>query len=318
MPRPVAGKMLLPKIKAANFQGDHLPRAIFARLLAVGLMATMSALAKLAKTDGAHFSEILFFRQAIGVPLIFGVVALGPGLSTLRTGRLRSHVVRATIGLGSIASWIWAVTLLPLAEASAIQFSVPIAATVFGAILLREHLDWQRWLAVLAGFVGVLFVAQPAAAHFGGQGVAVGCVNVVFAGLVTVVLRRIGRTEPPLTTVFWFVALTSAPLSIGFAIDHTSHPIVVWAELVGVGITGSLGQLAITTSLRFGRIALVMPIDYATLLCATLYGWFLFDTLPSGRTWIGASIIVASSLYPLWRERRGPAFCQPATSISSD
>ena len=95
----------------------------------------------------------------------------------------------------------------------------------------------------------------------------------------------------------------SPDLPVAVAFDHGHVTGWTWAWLLGVGICGNCGQLAFTGSLRHGPVSMVVPIDYSSLLWATLYGWLLFAVLPTPATWIGAPIIIASGLYIVWRER---------------
>jgi len=281
---------------------DRILPAIALRLLSVVCLATMAALIKLAEAGGAHLSEILFFRQAVGIPLVGAVIALGPGLGTIRTGQIGAHVMRAVVGLTSMTCLFSAVTLLPLAESTTLQFTVPIFATILGALVLGEPTGWHRWLAVAAGFVGVVIVARPGTGHFALWGTLAGLAAGFLTAVVSIQLRRIGRTESPYTTVFWFASLSMVPLSIAYAFDHQAHPLHVWLLLIGVGVAGNLGQIALTTALKLGPVSIVVPMDYSSLLWATLYGWLLFGSFPGLSTWIGAPIIIGSGLYIVWRE----------------
>ncbi|MGN6278172.1 MAG: DMT family transporter [Sphingomonas sp.] len=289
---------------------DRIATAVTLRLISAACMATMNALIKLAEGGGAHLVEILFFRQVIGIPLVGAVLAFGPGLGTVRTQRFGAHLIRAGVGLTSMTCLFTGIMLLPLAESTTLAFTVPIFATILGALVLKEPTGWHRWGAVLAGFAGVLIVAQPGSGNFPFWGAVAGIAAAFLTALVSILLRQIGRTEHPFATVFWFATLSTVPLSIAFAFDHASHPTATWLWLAGVGICGNCGQLAMTSSLKHGPVSVVVPMDYSSLIWATLYGWVLFAVLPEPATWIGAPVIVASGLYIVCREhrlrRRGP------------
>ena len=281
---------------------DRILPAVALRLVSVVCLATMAALIKLAEIGGAHLSEILFFRQAVGVPLVAAIIAAGPGLATIRTGQLSAHIVRAVVGLTSMTCLFTAVTLLPLAESTTLQFTIPIFATILGALVLKEPTGWHRWLAVVTGFVGVVIVARPGTGHFALWGTVAGISAGFLTAVVSILLRRIGRTESAFTTVFWFASLSMIPLTILYAFDHQAHPLHIWLLLIGVGVAGNLGQIALTSALKLGPVSIVVPMDYSTLIWATLFGWLLFGALPSVTTWIGAPVIIGSGLYIVWRE----------------
>jgi drug/metabolite transporter (DMT)-like permease len=283
---------------------DRIATAVTLRLAAAACMATMSACIKLAEAEGAGLVDILFFRQAIGIPLVAGVIALGPGLAVIRTQRFGAHLARSIVGLTSMTCLFAAVMLLQLAESTTLAFTVPIFATILGALVLKEPTGWHRWGAVLAGFAGVLIVAHPGSGHFPLWGAVAGIAAAFLTALVSILLRQIGRTEHPFATVFWFAALSTVALAVAFALYHRPLAPGAWPWLLGIGVLGNVGQLALTASLKHGPVSLVVPMDYSSLIWATLYGWLLFGVLPAAATWIGAPLIVASGLYIVWREHR--------------
>lgn len=281
---------------------DRILPAIVLRLLSVFFLATMGALIKVAEAHGANVAEALFFRQTGAAITVALVVAAGPGIASVRTSRLGAHVRRAAVGLTSMACMFSALMILPLAEATTLQFTVPVFATILGALLLGEPTGWHRWGAVIAGFAGVLIVAQPGSGHFPFWGTALGLIAAALAAAVSILLRQIGRTESATTTVFWFSTLSVPVLAIPYALTARAHDVTTWAVLVAIGVIGGAGQIAMTAALRLGPVSVVVPMDYSSLIWATLYGWLLFGALPASATWIGAPVIIASGLYIVWRE----------------
>jgi drug/metabolite transporter (DMT)-like permease len=196
------------------------------------------------------------------------------------------------------------VMLLPLAEATTLQFTVPIFATILGAVVLREPTGWHRWGAVIVGFGGVLIVAQPGSGHIPLIGAVTGLSAAMLSATVSILLRHIGKTERATTTVFYFSLLSMVPLAPLFAMTAQPHDTWTWMLLILIGLAGGIGQIAMTSSLTLAPVAVVVPMDYSGLIWATLYGYLLFGALPTPMTWVGAPIIVASGLYIVWREHR--------------
>ncbi len=283
---------------------DRLFPAIACRLGSVLAFATMGAAIKLAEMRGARLFELLFFRQALALPVVIAAVMAGPGLASLATQRLPGHVLRTTIGLSSMACMFLTIMLVPLAEATILQFTVPIFATILGALILSEPTGWHRWGAVLAGFAGVLIVAEPGSGHIPPLGAATGLMAALLSASVSILLRRMSQTEAPTTIVFYFSLLSLIPLTPLFLLNASAHDATTWGLLVAVGLIGGIGQLLMTTSLRLAPVSVVVPMDYSGLIWATLFGWALFGILPADATWIGAPLIVASGLYIVWREHR--------------
>lgn len=281
---------------------DRILSAIGLRLTSVVLFGVMNVGVKLAQQSGAALPEILFWRQAGAAMLVAVVVVVGPGFASLRTERIGAHVVRCAVGLVAMSLTFTAIVILPLAEAVTIGFSMPIFATILGALVLGEATGKWRWAAVAAGFGGVLIVTQPGSSHIPLAGALCGIAAAMGTATVMILLRSIGKTERPMTTVWWFSCLSTIPLGIAYGFTAQAHPPGVWAMLIGVGILGGIAQIAMTGSLARGPVSVVVPMDYTALIWATLFGWLVFGTLPVASTWLGAPLIVASGLVIVWRE----------------
>ena len=274
------------------------------RLLTALLLAIMFALVKLADTRGVNVVESLFYRQCGSALCAVGLVALGPGFDSLRTKRVGAHVGRMALGLAAMALNFVAFILLPLAEATTIGFSVPIFSVILAALLLGEPTGKWRWGAVAAGFAGVLLIVQPGSGDVPLAGASVALAAALLTASVTIVIRRLGATERATTTVFWFAVSSLIPLGLMMLWFAGTHDGNTWALLAGLAVAGGLAQLTLTGALRVAPVALVMPMDYTSLLWALLLGSWLFGEVPTPWIWVGAPIIIASGLVIVWREHR--------------
>ena len=272
------------------------------RLLTALLLAVMFALVKLAATRGVNVVESLFYRQCGSTLCAAALVAAGPGFASLRTKRVWAHIGRMGLGVLAMGLNFLAMILLPLAEATAIGFSVPIFSTVLAALVLGEGTGRWRWSAVAAGFVGVLVIVQPGSGEVPLLGASVAIAAALLTASVTIVIRRLGATEKATTTVFWFAVSSLVPLGLAMLFFAGPHDRTTWLILAGMALAGGLAQLALTGALRLAPVALVMPMDYTSLLWAVLLGEWIFGELPSPWTWVGAPIIIASGLVIVWRE----------------
>jgi drug/metabolite transporter (DMT)-like permease len=278
--------------------------ALLIRLGAIAALATMSALIKLAAERGIHLLEIMFWRQFLTIPIALGWVLATSGIASLATRRPGTHFLRGLYGTIGMVLNFGAVILLPLAEATTINFTVPIWAVLLSIVLLREHVGPWRWSAVALGFVGILVIAQPGGDHFPLYGALVALGGAFMIALISIQIADLNRTDKPLTIVFYF-ALFSAPLAaLSLPFVATAHDPGGWLLLLGIGLAGALGQLLLTAALRFGSVASVIVMDYSGLFWAALYGWLLFETLPPPTTWLGAPLIVAAGLIIAWREHK--------------
>jgi drug/metabolite transporter (DMT)-like permease len=274
------------------------------RLLTALLLAAMFALVKLAASRGVHLVESLFYRQIGSALCALALVAAGPGFASLRTRRIGAHVGRMALGIVAMALNFLAMILLPLAEATAIGFTVPVFSTMLAALLLGEPTGKWRWGAVVAGFLGVLLIVRPGVGEVPLIGASVALVAALLTAAVTVVIRRLGATEQASTTVFWFAVSSLLPLGLLMLHFGGAHDPATWLILAGLALVGGLAQLTLTAALRLAPVALVMPMDYTSLLWATLLGAWLFAEVPTPWLWVGAPVIIGSGLVIVWREHR--------------
>ena len=274
------------------------------RVGATTAFAFMAAAIKLGHEAGIATVELAFYRFAFGLPPLLAWIVWSGNFGAWRTERPLAHVWRATLGLTTMLLAFSALAYLPLAESTTISFAAPLFAVMLSALLLKEKVGRHRWSAVILGFVGVLLVMRPG----GGELPAIGLALAVGAALgvawVTITIRQIGRTEGTQTTVLWFSLLSMLVLlgpTIAYGGGHSGRE---WLLLLALGTFGGLGQLLLTSSLRFASVSAVVPFDYTQLLWAVLLGWVIFADAPPGTTWAGAAVIILSGLYTLYREHK--------------
>ena len=276
--------------------------ALLIRLGGIAGFATMAALIKLASERGIHLAEIIFWRQLVSLPILLAWVMMNGGLMVLATKRPGTHAVRGVYGIIGMLFNFGAVILLPLAEATTLNFTSPIWAVLLSIVLLREKVGVYRIGAVVLGFFGILLIAQPSGDHFPLVGTLVALGGAFMIALISIQIRDLSRTEQPATIVFWFATMSVvifAPILPFVMVPHSGED---WLLLLGIGLAGTWGQVLVTAALRYGEVSNVIVMDYSSLVWATLFGWFIFDRLPPGTTWLGAPLIVAAGLVIAWRE----------------
>lgn len=278
--------------------------AILLRLVNALALTVMFAMVKLAAEHGVGLFESVFYRQALAIPLIVGLVLAGPGIKSVKTDRPWAHVWRTLLGVTAMGFNFLTYRLLPIAEATVLLFTVPIFATILSALFLKEKVGRHRWGAVVLGFVGVLIVVRPGGSALPPHGVAAGLMASIVVSAVNITLRQIGRTESATTTVFWFTVMSVVPLSLAMPILGTAHDGYTFGILLMLGLLGGLAQLTSTAALRLAPVSVVLPIDYSSLIWAALVGWLMFQTVPSPTLWLGAPFIIGSGLYIVFREQK--------------
>lgn len=289
---------------ASASRPDRKLHGILLRIGAISCFSLMAALVKLASDRGVMPLEILFYRNALALPVVLGVVLFGPGIASVATTRPMAHLSRSVIGMVSMFLTFQALAMLPLAEATTIGFTAPLFATLLSAVLLGERVHRHRGAAIAVGFAGVLIVMQPGGHHVPAAGAAVALLAAFAVGIVTITVRQIGMTEPATTTVFWFTVGGTVATSLLLPFVAQAHDGATWGILLGMGLLGGAAQILMTASLRNAPIALLAPFDYLQLAWSILLGWLLWSTAPGRATFVGAALIVASGLYTVYRERR--------------
>ena len=222
------------------------PFRVFAMMMASGvMMSLMVVFARLAAETHAII-EIAFFRNFIGAIALGALILSRPDrLTILKTTRPVDHLMRGIAGIIGITLNFWAATLLPLADASALFFSMPLIVTVLAIPFLKEHVDWRRWTSVIAGFAGILIIAQPSG-EGGLFGIAIALAGACGTACSVIMVRKLGSSEPESRTVFYF--FTCGALIAGcFLPWHWTQPsLESFVYLVATGLAGAGGQILLT------------------------------------------------------------------------
>lgn len=292
--------------------------ALGLRLLATMVLATLVMVVKYTVEAGVSFPEVLFWRQVPSVVLILSWLALRGEVHRLKTARLPDHTRRALLGMTGMFFTFGAPVLLPLAVATTLGFTTPVFAVILSALLLKEQVGPVRWLAVALGFAGVVVIAEPGHAAIPAFGAAVGLGAGFMVALISIQVRDLGRTEEPLSIVFWFALISAPILALGLPFYASAHTPWQWFLLLGGGVLGLVGQLLLTASLRYGQVASVIVMDYSSLVWATLYGWLIWAELPPASTWLGAPLIIAAGAVIAWREHLHHRRLPPTATSSAE
>lgn len=286
---------------AADRTQDEVVSGILCRIGSGLSFSTMGALLKLASTYGLNAPELVFYRSVFSLPVVLLWVLQRETLSVLRPNRPMAHVWRGLLGIFSMGMTFQALILLPLAEATAINFTAPIFATILSFLILREEVGIHRWAAVVLGFVGVLVITHPQGSGLPLLGVGVALAAAIGQASVTTTLRHLQRSEHVSAIVFWFAVSGILAGGVLMPAFGGAHPAMGFVLAAAGGLAGGVGQLFMTASLR-APVSAVAPFDYLQIVGATAFGWLLFSDLPSLYTVAGAGLIATSGLYTAWRE----------------
>jgi drug/metabolite transporter (DMT)-like permease len=244
--------------------------------------------------------EIAFFRNLFALAFMLPWL-IKTGRAGLETNHLRLHLGRAALGLAAMLAWFYSIALLPLADAVALNFTVPLFATVGAALILRETVRRRRWTATAVGFLGVLVILRPGFAEVTAATLLPIFAAVLMAGSILVV-KTLARTDKPAAIVF-YMNLLLTPLSLVPALLNWHWPSPTQFLLLAlVGGVAVLSHLALTRAYQHADASAVVPFDYARLPFVAAIAFILFGEIPDLWTWVGAAIIASAAIYIARRE----------------
>ncbi len=293
--------------QAADAAGAQSARAILAMLAGSLLLTLNDAVIKsLAATYPA--GEVMFVRGLFILPWIFLLARRDGGLHLLRINSLKGQALRGVCVICSAFLFINGLVYLPLADAIAIAFTGPLFITAMAPLVLGETVGWRRWLAVLAGFAGVLVMLRPGSDTLQ-WAVLLPLGAALFGGTRDLITRRISQTESTVAVLF---VTTAVVLLAGLASAPFGWPPFDVTDLPTFALSGFLvagAHYLMIEAFRHGEAAMVAPFKYSSLIWAVLLGFLVFGDLPDVWTWTGAAIVILAGLYILHREtqlRRRP------------
>lgn len=282
---------------------DRIALGMGAAAASVLMLSIMNVFAKLL-SDTHHVVEVAFYRNVIALIPFAAVIFLMGRRDLLKVNsKPFALVARSIVGTVSLAATFATFALLPMADGQAILFTASLFVPILGYFLLSEKVGPYRWGAVLVGFIGVLVMVRPSG-DLNLLGFGMGMAAALMHATLGTLLRLLGRTENPVTVTFYF-------LLIGAVLTMLAMPFIAVMPrqeeiplFLGLGLSGAAAQYLLSTAFKFAPAALVTIFNYTGIVWATLFGWFVWSDWPDTRIWIGAAVIITSSLVIVWREQK--------------
>lgn len=254
--------------------------------------------------DGIPAGQTIFVRGLLSMALVALIAWQTNRLDLLKTANWRSHALRSLSGTMSMFCLFIALTMIPLADVTAITFTAPLFLTVLAMLFLGERIHAFRWTALGIGFLGVLIMMGPHLSFERGSslGALVALAAAMFSAIAMTFLRKMSRGEHALTITFYFSLTFTLCSTVTLLQGWPTPSPIQWSLILGAGLFGVLGQLLMTFSYRYAQASTIAPLDYTSLIIAVILGLLIFDEIPHTSMWIGAPLVVASGLIILWRE----------------
>lgn len=260
--------------------------------------------------DVHHPVESMFYRSFVCLILAFAALVMAGKLHRLRGANMKAQTMRGLVGSFGMLLTFMAFAMLPLSEVQSILFAAPIFVVALSWPVLKEKVGKYRIGAALAGFCGILLIVQPGAISSLGGGMVALCAA-FFHAAVILILRKIGKSEDALVTVFFFSLIST--LSTLPALPFFFTMPTGWLDLAALLSIGALAfglQYCLTKSYTYADATVIAPVTYLNMIWALLLDYMLWHHVPSAMVIVGALIIISSNCVIIWREsikRKNPA-----------
>ena len=282
---------------------DNILKGAVLIIISVFMIAAMNALAKFL-TGNYHPIEITFYRNIV---ILIGFVSwlqFTNQWHLIKTNNMKDQIYRAVVGTCGVVLAFWGISKLPLADATILLYAAPLFVTLLSYPLLGEKVGLFRCCAILVGFFGIIIVAAPEGKNLAMDGIAITLCAALFHALTQLQLRKLGKNENPLTTVFYFMLFGTSLTGIAMPFVYTAPPTFdAYPFLLLIAMAGILQQILKTIGYSMAPTAIVTPINYFGLLWASLIGFVVWHEIPTFNVYVGAGIIIAANLFILWREQ---------------
>ncbi len=300
---------------------DNRLLAIACILAAIGFASTQDAIVKVMSGSFAAY-EAIIFRCVGSFPLLAALLLRQGGFRLLATPILGRVIIRSLILCVGYFTFILSIAAMPIANSVAIYFTMPFFVAGLAGPLLGERVRVHRWLAIIAGFIGVLIMVRPGAGVF--EPAAILALISAFSYAFGQMLGRPIAHQVPLAViamwqnaVFLLVALLMALLFNSFDFSGITHKSLVFLSrpwvwpgpfdalvLFGTGILAAFGMILFVSAYKYAESNFVAPFEYSSMIWAVMYGFLIFGDFPDQYTWIGAAVVATAGILMIWRDRQ--------------
>jgi drug/metabolite transporter (DMT)-like permease len=290
----------VPMTAAQSGIRDEVGRGIAFACGAVLVFGGVNALVKW-QAEAYPIAELVFFRSLFALlPVLY--LGMRTGFAAmLKTSMPGAHLFRSAIWFVSVTCTFVSYHLLPMADAAAIAFSAPLFLTALSAPVLGERVGPHRWLAVAAGFAGVLVMVRPGLGVFQ-WGAVFGLGNAICYAIGSLAVRQMASTERSSTIVFYTMLLATLLSALALPFVWVTPRPLDFAVMAVIGVLGGIGQLLMVQAFHHAPASAVAPWNYSMMIWALLLGWLIWGEVPDAAVLLGAAVVIGSGLYLLHRE----------------
>jgi drug/metabolite transporter (DMT)-like permease len=283
-----------------NIPDDHYGSAVAFLLFGVSAGLGLDLCAKWLLADYS-LVQFVFLRSIFGLLFFLFTARFYGGLGGLKTSRWRWHLLRTLLATGAMFGFFFGLSRMPLVNALTIAFTAPLFVTGLSVPFLGEHVGWRRWLAVIAGFIGVVIVLRPGQGMFTPAAIGVIIAAICYAGLA-LTARKLAATESSFALSVYVVA---GPLLVSTTLiseNYTAPTAGGWFFFALAGMCSALAWVGIIGGYRRAPPAMLAPFEYTAIIGAAIAGYLIWDEVPDIWVITGGLVIIGSGLFIVYRE----------------
>ena len=281
----------------------------------VGWLTAMLVMAVAGReaTRTLHVFQIMEMRSVLGFVLLWPLLHASGGLAAIRTARLGRHVARNTVHYAAQFGWFFALTMIPIAQVVAIEFTMPIWTALLAVAFLGERLGAARIVAVALGLVGVAVIVRPGLEHVD-PGQLIALAAAVGFAISIILVKSLTATESAISIIFWMLVVQSVIGVVPAAWVWRTPTVQVWPWIGVIALCGTYSHYCMTQALRHADAMMIVPMDFLRVPLTAVAGWLVYNERIDAFTVVGAGLILVANLLNLRRPTTAPKDPRMATS----
>ncbi len=257
-------------------------------------------------TSVVNVFQLMEVRSVLAILFLCPIILHNGGFATMKTSRLPQHIARNLIHYGAQLGWFFALTLIPIGQVVAIEFTMPVWTAILAASFLGERITSWRAAAIVLGLVGVVVIVRPATGEVN-PGQLIALAAAVGFGISMALVKSLTRTESALAVIFWMAVIQAAAGFIPTLYVWAWPSAYAWGWMVVIAICGTFSHYCLTSAMRYADATIVVPMDFLRVPLTATVGWLLYSERLDLFTVLGAAMILVGNLLNLKSSAPAPA-----------
>jgi drug/metabolite transporter (DMT)-like permease len=250
--------------------------------------------------------QLMEMRSILGLLMLYPLIRINGGFSVVKTARVHVHIARNLLHYASQLGWFFALTLIPIGQVVAIEFTMPIWTAILAAFFLGERMTGWKIVAIVLGLVGVIVIVRPATGEIN-PGQLIALAAAVGFGISIAVVKSLTRTEQTLAIIFWMLVVQTAAGFFPALYVWTWPPAYIWGWVVVIAFCGTFSHYCMARAMLHADATVVIPMDFLRVPLTATVGWLIYSERLDLFTVLGAALILTGNLLNLKPNSQVPA-----------